>query len=469
MYVRYLKAVSRSLLRCAVLMLLIIVLLPWFSGAAAQAAEAEQPTKSSSTAGGALYIVQAKQTVEAGLESFLERAYKEADEAHAERVLLVLNTFGGRVDSAEGIGTLIRTSKVPTTVFVEGKAVSAGTYIALNAEHIVMQPGSTIGAAAVVDGSGKLIDNPKTISFWTGEMMEAARLHGRNPDYAAAMTDVNASIELKEIGRNKASGDILTLTASEAVTAGYADHVASSVGETIQWLGLEGRTQIEIEPSWTEKLASWLTSPIIVTLLLIIGIAGIAIEMLLPGFGIPGIVGIASFVLFFFGHYVAGFAGQESVLLFILGLALLASELFIPSFGILGTLGAISLVSGVVTASEDAVTALYALLIAFVVAAIIVYVLAKKFSHRGIWNKFILRDKLSTEQGYVSSPSRVALIGRTGVTLTPLRPAGAVEIDGERLDVVTDGRFIGTGIPVVIVTAEGARIVVKEVRTTTNE
>lgn len=469
MYVRNLRARSKPLLRCAVWMLLVIVMLPWFAHAIASAASADEQAKSSTGAGGAVYIVQAKQTVEAGLESFLDRAYKEADEAHAERVVLVLNTFGGRVDSAEGIGELIRTSKVPTTVFVEGKAVSAGTYIALNAEQIVMQPGSTIGAAAVVDGSGELIDNPKTISFWTGEMMEAARLHGRNPDYAAAMTDVNAAIDLKEIGRKKASGDILTLTATEAVQAGYADHVAANVQETIQWLGLEGRTQIEVETTWAENLAAWLTSPIIVTLLLILGIAGIAIEMLIPGFGIPGIVGIVSFVLFFFGHYVAGFAGQESVLLFVLGLALLVSELFIPSFGILGTLGAISLISGVVTASHDALTALYALLIAFVVAAVILYVMAKKFGHRGIWNKFILRDKLSTEQGYVSAPSRESLIGRTGITLSPLRPAGAVDIDGERLDVVTDGRFIGAGVPVVVVTAEGARIVVKEVHSTNNE
>lgn len=464
MYVRNLLAGSNPLLRSVVLMLIVVVMLPWLLISSASAASADEQTKPASAAGGAVYIVEAKQTVEAGLESFLERAYKEAVEAHAERVVLVLNTFGGRVDSAEGIGELIRTSKVPTTVFVEGKAVSAGTYIALNAEHIVMQPGSTIGAAAVVDGSGELIDNPKTISFWTGAMMEAARLHGRNPDYAAAMTDVNASIELKEIGRNKDSGDILTLTASEAEKAGYADHVADGVQDTIKWLGLEGRTQIAIEPTWAENVASWLTSPVIVTLLLILGIAGIAIEMLMPGFGVPGIVGIASFVLFFFGHYVAGFAGQESVLLFVLGLVLLVSELFIPSFGILGTLGAISLVSGVVTASHDAVTALYALLIAFVAAAIIVYVMAKKFSHRGIWNKFILRDKLSTEQGYVSSPSRDALIGRTGITLSPLRPAGAVDLDGERLDVVTDGRFIAAGVPVVIVTVEGARIVVKEVR-----
>ena len=78
--------------------------------------------------------------------------------------------------NAEQIGHFIRENKIPTTAFVEGKAVSAGTYIALNADNIVMQPGSTIGAAAVVDGSGDLIDNPKTISFWTSEMSESARL-----------------------------------------------------------------------------------------------------------------------------------------------------------------------------------------------------------------------------------------------------------------------------------------------------
>ncbi|MWC27500.1 nodulation protein NfeD [Paenibacillus sp. MMS18-CY102] len=425
-------------------------------------------TKPAPAAGGAVYVIHAKQTVQAGLQSFLERAYKEAEEAHAERVVLVLNTYGGRVDSAEEIGGLIKTSKVPTTVFVEGKAVSAGTYIALNAEQIVMQPGSTIGAAAVVNGSGELIDNPKTVSFWTGEMMEAARLHGRDPNYAAAMTDVNARIELAAIGRTKEKGDIVTLTASEALKAGYTEHLALNVDETLKWLGLNERSVIEVSPSTAERISGWLTSPVAITVLLVLGIAGIALEMLLPGFGIPGIIGIISFVLFFTGHYIAGFAGRESVLLFIVGVVLLVLELFIPSFGILGALGAIGLIAGVVTAAQSAIVALYALLIAFVLAAIIVYVIAKKYSHRGIWNKFILRDKLSTEEGYVSSPSRVSLIGQRGVTLTPLRPAGAVELNGERVDVVTDGQFIAAGVAVEVVLTEGTRIVVKPVSHTSN-
>ncbi|WP_246070637.1 NfeD family protein [Paenibacillus kobensis] len=440
------------LLRLSAIGFIIGCLLPWSAVSAAE----------QSSVGGAVYIVHAKQTVESGLQSFLERAYKEAEEARAERVVLRLDTYGGLVDSAVEIGHLIRESKVPTTVFVEGKAVSAGTYIALNAQNIVMQPGSTIGAAAVVDGSGELIDNPKVVSFWTGEMMEAARLHDRNPDYAAAMTDINAVVDVKEIGRTKAQGDILTLTATEAVKAGYAEHIAATVDETIGWLELGQRTQIEIEPTWSERLAVWLTSPAIITILLILGIAGIAIEMLLPGFGIPGIVGVAAFVLFFFGHYVAGFAGQESIILFVAGILLLASELFIPSFGILGVLGSIAIVAGVVTAAQDAVTALYALAIALVVSVVLVYVLARKYSDRGIWNKFILRDKLTSEQGYVSAPSRETLIGRSGVTLTPLRPAGAVDIDGDRIDVVTDGRFIGSGVTVTVVATDGTRVVVKE-------
>lgn len=440
-----------------------MLLLPWLFQSVALAEMKPAPA-----AGGAVYVIHAKQTVQAGLQSFLERAYKEAEEARAERIVLVLNTYGGRLDSAEEIGGLIKASKVPTTVFVEGKAVSAGTYIALNAEQIVMQPGSTIGAAAVVDGSGELVDNPKTVSFWTSEMMEAARLHGRDPNYAAAMTDVNAEIKLTAIGRTKERGDILTLTASEALKAGYAEHLAANVDETLKWLGLNERSLIDVSPSAAERIAGWLTSPLMITVLLVLGIAGIALEMILPGFGIPGIIGILSFVLFFTGHYIAGFAGRESVLLFILGIVLLVLELFIPSFGILGILGAIALVAGVVTAAQSALVALYALMIAMAVAAAIVYIIAKKYSHRGIWNKFILRDKLSTEEGYVSSPSRVTLIGQQGLTITPLRPAGAIELNGERVDVVTDGQFVPAGTPVEVVLAEGTRIVVKPTSHTSN-
>jgi membrane-bound serine protease (ClpP class) len=420
--------------------------------------------KAANDIGPAVYIVPVKQTVESGLQSFLERAYKEAAEANAEHVILVVNTFGGKVINAEHIGHFIRSNKIPTTAFVEGKAVSAGTYIALNADNIVMQPGSTIGAAAVVDGSGTLIDNPKTVSFWVKEMMESAKLNGRDDQIAAAMVDQNVMLELKDkIGRDKLKGEILTLSASEAEKVGYSEHTAKSVEEVISWLGLDGRTQVEVVPTLAENVARWLVNPLVMTVLLILGIAGIVIEMLVPGFGVPGIVGILSFGLYFFGHYVAGFAGMESVVLFVIGIALLIIEVFVPSFGILGILGSTALITGVVIAAPDPMTAFISIVVALVVAIIIITIFVRMNKTRGIWNKFILRDKLTTEEGYLSADVKDSLLDLEGVTITPLRPAGTVLIGDSRIDVVTSGEFVDAHRKVKVIKAEGTWVVVKEI------
>lgn len=423
-----------------------------------------EPAKAATEMGPAVYVIPVKQSVESGLQSFLERAFKEAEAAEAEHIILVVNTFGGKVVNAEEIGEMLVENKIPTTAFVEGKAVSAGTYIALNADNIVMQPGSAIGAAAVVNGSGDLIENPKTISFWVKKMMESASLNGRDDQIAAAMVDTNVVLDLKDkIGRDKQKGEILTLSASEAEKLGYSEHTANSVDEVVKWLGLDGRTQVEVAPSLAENVARWLVNPVVMTILLILGIAGVVIEMIVPGFGAPGIVGILSFGLYFFGHYVAGFAGMESVVLFVLGLSLLIIEVFVPSFGILGILGGGALITAVVIAASDPMTAFISIMVALVVALVIIVLFARMNKTKGVWNKFILRDKLTTEEGYLSADVKVSLIGLEGVTVTPLRPAGTIQIGENRIDVVTSGEFVDAKRTVMVVKAEGTWVVVKEV------
>ncbi|MFC3344069.1 NfeD family protein [Paenibacillus abyssi] len=427
------------------------------------AAAASESTSSPAANGPAVYVIPVEQTIESGLQAFLERSYKEAEEAQAERVILVINTLGGRVDSADEIGNLIRSSSVPTVAYVQNNAISAGAYIALNAKQIVMNPAGSIGSAAVVDAAGTLIDNPKTISYWSQKMSTAAEMNGRDGSIAIAMVNPDAVVEIESLNVTKEKGEILTLSAQDALKAGYAEHLADSVDETLMWLGLDQRTVIELKPSPAEQIARWVTSPVIMTLLLIIGIAGVAIELIVPGFGLPGILGIVSFGLYFFGHYIAGFAGMESVVLFVVGIALLVIELFVPSFGILGILGITSLVSGVVMAAYDTSDALTSLLIAFVIAAVIVIIFTVIFKKRGVWNKFILSDRLTNEEGYVPAASKEMLLGKLGITLTPLRPSGTIEIGDERVDVVTSGEFVGNGKQVKVIKVEGTRVVVREV------
>ncbi|WP_240941076.1 nodulation protein NfeD [Paenibacillus sp. HB172176] len=437
---------------------------PIVSAAVSTDSEQDAANQTTPDAGPAVYVIPLKGEVEPSMYAFLKRAFKEAREAKAERIILVVNTYGGRIDSADDIGELLRDENIPITAFVEGKAVSAGTYIILNADQIAMQSGSSIGSAAVVDGSGELVDNPKTVSFWVGQMSEAARLHDRDPSIAAAMSDVNAEVDLtEEIGRSKKAGDILSLTASEALKVGYSEYTADSLEDVVTWLQLDGREQIEVKPSAAENVAKFLTNGIVATILLILGIAGIAIELIVPGFGAPGLTGLICFGLFFFGSYISGLAGIETIILFVVGIVLLIIELFVPSFGILGLLGGAALIASVVMSAPDPMTGFLTIVIAFAVATVIVIIVARTNRGRGVWNKFILKDKLTSEEGYLSSEVKTTLVGAVGVSITPLRPAGTALIAEERMDVVTSGEFIAADRPVKIIKAEGTWIVVKEV------
>lgn len=405
-------------------------------------------------------IIRVDHTIETGLQQFLIRAFDDAEAMGIDTVILVIDTFGGRVDAATVIGEEIRMSPFRTIAFVERKAISAGSYIALNADEIYMQEGSTIGAAAVVDGSGDRVRDSKIVSVWVEQMRSAAQLNDRNPVIAEGMVDDTIRVDMPEIDRTSEPGNLITLSAVEAVDVGYAEGVVSSMDELLDRIGAESITTID--PTLAEQAARFLTHPATTTILFILGIAGLLIEMLVPGFGVPGIIGVTSFALYFLGNYVAGFAGMEHLAMFVAGVLLLLLELFVPSFGILGILGIISLISGVILAAYDTGNTLTSLGIAVLAAAVIVAVFVRYFKHRGIWNKFILRESLKTEEGFVSHTNRADLIGKTGKAVTPLRPSGTILLDGNRIDVVTNGEFIAAGASVVVVQIEGIRVVVQE-------
>lgn len=251
------------------------------------------------TKGGAVFVIPVDQEIEQGLGKFMERGFAEAADFKAGLILLDINTPGGRVDTAEKLGKLIKDSPIPTVAYIRGEAASAGSYIALSANKIVMKPGSIIGAAALVDGRGQAITDPKTIAWWKSSMASAAEAGGRNPDIARGMVDSKTTISIPEMNFNKENGQIISLTSEEALELGYADHIASSEQEVIQWMGYSTDDVIHVERTWAEKAAEILTNPIVQTLLLFIGIAGVVIELLVPGFGVPGILGILGFGLYF--------------------------------------------------------------------------------------------------------------------------------------------------------------------------
>ncbi|MGN7468605.1 NfeD family protein [Brevibacillus sp. SAFN-007a] len=394
-------------------------------------------------------------TIERGLERFLERAFAEAQEQQADLVILHLNTPGGDVDAADQIGQLIRQSPMHTIAYIDNQAFSAGTYIALNANEIVMTPGSSMGAATPIDLAGNAAD-VKFISGWSKKMVAAASLNNRQPDVARAMVEIDT-----EFPGLKPKGTVLSLDARQAKTLGYADRVVSGKEELLASLGISGDSLQVIEPTGGEKVARWVTSPYVMSLLLIIGLVGIVVELFAPGFGVAGTISLVSFGLYFFGHYVAGFANWLHIGLFVIGIILMILEIFLPG-GIVGAIGFVSIVTGLVMAAYDTQQGLASLGIAVIVTALVAFLLIKRYGVKGLFGKFVLGDAQRNEEGYVAPKDQRDLTGKSGIALTPLRPAGVVKIHGKRVDAVSAGGFLEAGTSIVVVQVEGARVIVEQ-------
>jgi len=403
-----------------------------------------------------VYHIPIQNEVERGLHAFLERAFKEAEENHAEAIILDIHTPGGFVNVAGDIAMLMDATPIRKIAFINRDAHSAGAFLALHADEIYMVPNGTIGAAAVIDSAGKAADL-KAHSAWVAQMEAAAEAKNRNPLYARAMADV--SVDLSEFRAGK--GNLLTLSASEAKKVDYSKGTVSNFQELLEKTKLKGSEVVSIEPTFSEKLARFITNPIIVPILLSIASLGLVMELYSPGFGVPGIMGLSALGLFFFGHMVAGLAGYESLLLFILGLALVIAEFFVPG-GIIGILGGVLILLSLILAGASMMQMIIAIFIALVVAIIGMVILMKFFGKKlHVLNKLVLMDATTTEEGYVSNINRTELLGKVGKTITPLRPAGTILFGSERIDVVSEGGYVDAGKHVEIIKVEGSRIVVR--------
>lgn len=385
---------------------------------------------------------------------WLENAYEEAKENNAEAVYLIIDTLGGRVDSALKMSKTI--SSMDTIVLVDGGAISAGALMALSGSEMYMTDGSTIGGAEPQVG-GERADE-KTVSVWSAELASQAEKNGRDGLIAKAMADDSVAIE-----GLVAAGKLLTLTAEEAKANGMTDDVYPSAealeeDKDLTIIGSTGKTTINF-------LTDLLTSSVIAPLLLTIGLAGILIEIITPGFGIPGGIGILALSLYFGGGILSGVSGWEAVLLFIVGLGLLVAEVFIiPGFGIAGILGAGALFGSIFLSTPSPEVALQSLVIAIIGSVVLIFVVLRFTPGRKVFQRLVLKTDSATELGYTSSdPALKTLIGKVGVAKTILRPSGTADIEGQFVDVVTSGDFIPAGTPIIVINVEGMRVVVRKV------
>lgn len=416
-----------------------------------------------------VYVAQIEGVIDLGLAPYVQRVLDEAVAARAAAVVLEINTFGGRVDAAVQIRDALLNSPMRTIAFVNKRAISAGALIGLAAQQIVMGSGGTIGAATPVQmgqpGSAALPVEEKTVSYVRKEFRATAESRQRPALVAEAMVDADVAIPgLVEKGK------LLTLTTDEALQHKIADFRADTLELALQQLGLGGAEIRALVPNWAEQVVRFLTHPMVSSILVSVALLGILIELRTPGFGIPGVLGVASLGLFLWGHWIVQLAGWEEVLLVLAGVVLLVLEIFvIPGFGIAGTLGLLAILAGLVLSMVGAgnTAQLVMLVAARVVFALLFAIgasllLLRFMTRLPVGRRLILETGLPAGQGYASAPEGDArLLGRQGRAWSVLRPAGIAEIDGHRVDVVSEGELIEAGQAIEVIRVDGNRIVVK--------
>jgi membrane-bound serine protease (ClpP class) len=282
---------------------------------------------------------------------YIKRAIAKADAAGAALLVITLRTPGGLVDSTRDINSAIIAAKTPVAVFVGpsgSRAASAGFLITIAADVAAMAPGTHIGAAHPVSGSGEKIDDTM-----------AKKMASDVAGYARTLaTQRKRNVALVEQGVIESR----TFTEQEALgaTPALIDLVANDVPDLLK--KLDGRTitrfdgrsatlqtagaSIErVDRTWAQQILGAIAHPQIAYLLLTLGTLGLTIELWNPGAILPGVVGGICLLLAFFALQVlpVNYAG---VLLILLGLVLLILEVKVTSFGLLAIGGILSLFFG---------------------------------------------------------------------------------------------------------------------------
>lgn len=395
-------------------------------------------------------VVQVKGEIDGGQAALINRAFMEAQAKNARAVLVEIDTFGGQVDAAVSIRDNISGAPFDTICYIKNRAWSAGALIALSHKRIAIAPGGSIGAAEPIPAT------EKTIAALKAEFAATANKTGRNPRVAEAMVDKTLGLP-----GYAEPGQILALTDYQAVKVGYADLVADDRAKVLAHFGYAGVPVVEYTKGWAENLAGIMTNPVVKSALVTIIFLAALTEVKTAGMGAAALIGIIAALLFYGSQWLTGVAGWFELLLFVAGAALILFEFYTPGLGVFGFGGVACILASLFLTLGGDLTALNLLAISLLAAIAIFLVILRRLPSSRLWAKVILKDAETGSAGFVSSEDYNVYLGKTGVVLSQLRPAGVVDIGGRHLDVVSEGKFVPAGVVVRVISVSGNRIVVR--------
>ncbi|MCD6343462.1 MAG: nodulation protein NfeD, partial [Spirochaetaceae bacterium] len=296
-----------------------------------------------------VYVIPLREDVDRYLGVFLGRSLETAKKAEAELIIIEIDTFGGRVDTALEIASKIGAASWARTVAYvpadnggRGVSWSAGALMAFSASEIWMTPGTSMGAAAPVyqTAEGMEAAGEKTVSAVRGQIAALAEKNGYPVAVALAMVDmdvvlkevyVNGVVSLAtaadieemerkgeefELGKTVCdSGKLLTLTAGEMEKYGVSSGTVSTREELIASFGFTLEDTVVLEKSRADSLITFLTSGAVTSILILAGLVALYLEITSPGFGIPGTIALVCFAVVFGISGLIGNLGPAEILM----------------------------------------------------------------------------------------------------------------------------------------------------------
>lgn len=433
-----------------------------------------------------VYVIPITEAIDKPNLYILRRGLKDAIVNQVDMLILDMDTPGGRVDYTLEMMEMLARFDGLTATYVNDDAISAGSFIAAATQEIYFAPQGKMGASAVIQGGGAEVPETaamKIESYLRANIRSMTEGIPNRANVIRAMLD--ADFELKVGGELiKPAGELLTLTASEAMQA-YGDPAQPLLGSGI-YDSMEALLDARFGPgcyairdfeiTYSEAIAKWMNA--FAPALMGLGLLLLFLEFKTPGFGFFGILGICCLGVFFASQYIAGLAGNEPILFFILGVVLVLLELFFFSGTIIfGLFGLICIFGSLLWAMVDfwpgegiqMDPALWAdplanLIFSLGLAVAGALLLSRFFKGSWIERKLVLEDVAGGSAGIARAQHDCQLppVGTVGSAVTDLFPSGRVLMAGQRYEARSQLGPIGHGAAVRVVQHSDFGLVVAE-------
>jgi len=379
---------------------------------------------------------------------------------------------------------------------VKGQALGASAIIAQSCDELIMEDGAELGGEGIGNDSQKQLDDAADAvreimqerdRSWSPVLALAGRqepirrwLHVSgekrlmsDSEHAEQKNPGDWSIDRNDIDLNRG------VAPSEAVELGLAQHRSRTFEEVKSLYRIEDEIQTA-RVNWALALIERLADRRLSGLLLFIGTFALFSELSQPGLGVPGFIAGVCFLLFFWANFLHGNADILELLLFVAGAACVFVEIFVaPGTMVFGIGGALMIVASIVLASQTFIlpTNTYQLrqlpgsllmVCGAAAGALVGIIMLQRFlPHTPYFKRLILQPPVPEEAAELKERERLTsfdyLLGKRGVSLTPLVPAGKAQFGDDVVDVMSDGTLVEVGKAVTVVETIGSRIIVRPI------